>query len=91
MIQLYRFLWKDNSFKRRALRYLLCARPNKNDPVSNGKGTKRKITSSHAVLERLVEWLVFRKVDHAAKSKAHILQPLAYAKLEFSTLLASLG
>ncbi|KAI3794932.1 hypothetical protein L1987_37573 [Smallanthus sonchifolius] len=32
-----------------------------------------------------------RKFDQAAKSKAHLLQPLADAKLEFSTLLASLG
>ncbi|CAH1428734.1 unnamed protein product [Lactuca virosa] len=32
-----------------------------------------------------------RKVDQAAKSRAHLLQALADAKLEFSTLLASLG
>ncbi|KAI3703805.1 hypothetical protein L1987_74000 [Smallanthus sonchifolius] len=32
-----------------------------------------------------------RKVDQAAKSKAHLLQALADAKLEFTTLLASLG
>ncbi|PWA91475.1 microtubule-associated proteins 65-1 [Artemisia annua] len=32
-----------------------------------------------------------RKVEHAAKSKARLLQALADAKLEFSTLLASLG
>ncbi|KAI3733280.1 hypothetical protein L1987_64500 [Smallanthus sonchifolius] len=41
------------------LTLVVSARPNKNDPVSNGKGTKKKITSSDAVLERLVEWLVF--------------------------------
>ncbi|XP_024960212.1 65-kDa microtubule-associated protein 1 [Cynara cardunculus var. scolymus] len=32
-----------------------------------------------------------RKVEQAAKSRAHLLQSLADAKLEFSTLLASLG
>nr|GFC49948.1 65-kDa microtubule-associated protein 1-like [Tanacetum cinerariifolium] len=32
-----------------------------------------------------------RKVEQAAKSKACLLQALADAKLEFSTLLASLG
>lgn len=32
-----------------------------------------------------------RKVDQAAKSRAHLLQALADAKLELSTLLASLG
>ncbi|KAI3717588.1 hypothetical protein L1987_69304 [Smallanthus sonchifolius] len=32
-----------------------------------------------------------RKFDQAAKSKAHLLQPLADANLEFPTLLASLG
>ncbi|KAI3783596.1 hypothetical protein L1987_42680 [Smallanthus sonchifolius] len=32
-----------------------------------------------------------RKVDQAVKSKAHLLRALADAKLEFSTLLASLG
>lgn len=32
-----------------------------------------------------------RKVEQAAKSRAHLLQALADAKLELSTLLASLG
>lgn len=32
-----------------------------------------------------------RKVEQAAKSRAQLLQALADAKLEFSTLLASLG
>ncbi|KAI3798307.1 hypothetical protein L1987_33578 [Smallanthus sonchifolius] len=35
-------------------------RSNKNDPVSNGEGTKKKITSSDEVLKGLVEWHVFR-------------------------------
>ena len=32
-----------------------------------------------------------RKVDQAAKSRAHLLQALADSRLELSTLLASLG
>ncbi|KAI3817205.1 hypothetical protein L1987_10994 [Smallanthus sonchifolius] len=61
-----RLLWKGSWFiqekSSKILTLVVSARSNKNDPVSNGEGTKKKIISSDDVLKGLVEWLVFRYV-----------------------------